>query len=339
VPTNGDTIKLDQFLKFMNLASTGGQAKQLVQYGHVEVNGVVETRRGRKLRDGDTVTVDQRTITVDLERLGREANQGQRGTSPAATAGQSPATTTDHPPETAAGDQPTPGTTPPPNLMPRTPDERWEDPDRVARFAEMDPDLRLVELLEQYPRPAGIRVLDLGCAGGRNSVALVEHGCDLMALDASQAMVTKTRERLAQLIGAVEAERRVRLGRMDELSWATDASFDLVVAFGILHEAQDDAEWERSLTEVVRVLRPGGRLLLSTLSPGTIINGEQLAPAAGSRRLHVTPGGVAKCLLEPSALDGEMAVRGLLPVVPTTTVQRDMEDGHRITTKALYSKG
>jgi len=61
------TIKLDQFLKFAGLAATGGQAKWLVQMGHVQVNGEVETRRGRKLHVGDTVTVEGRTLRVELQ--------------------------------------------------------------------------------------------------------------------------------------------------------------------------------------------------------------------------------------------------------------------------------
>jgi ribosome-associated protein len=53
----GDTIKLDQFLKLMGAVQTGGQAKLLIQSGEVEVNGQVETRRGRKLTIGDRVLV------------------------------------------------------------------------------------------------------------------------------------------------------------------------------------------------------------------------------------------------------------------------------------------
>ena len=61
-----ETIKLDQFLKFMGEVSTGGQAKILIKYGDVEVNGEVETRRGRKLVTGDQVLVNGKTLTVNL---------------------------------------------------------------------------------------------------------------------------------------------------------------------------------------------------------------------------------------------------------------------------------
>ena len=56
---NKNTIKLDQFLKLVGVASTGGQAKMMIFDGAVKVNGVLETRRGRKLVSGDRVTVEQ----------------------------------------------------------------------------------------------------------------------------------------------------------------------------------------------------------------------------------------------------------------------------------------
>ena len=48
-------MKLDQFLKWKNLVSSGGEAKVLIKSGAVKVNGEVETRRGRKLNKGDKV--------------------------------------------------------------------------------------------------------------------------------------------------------------------------------------------------------------------------------------------------------------------------------------------
>ena len=64
--TSDRTIKLDQFLKFQGIASTGGQAKVLIQSGDVEVNNAMEIRRGRKLQAGDTVTVMGQTFVVEF---------------------------------------------------------------------------------------------------------------------------------------------------------------------------------------------------------------------------------------------------------------------------------
>ncbi|MBF2050664.1 RNA-binding S4 domain-containing protein [Leptolyngbya sp. 7M] len=54
---NPNSIKLDQFLKWVGVVQTGGEAKLLIQQGQVSVNGAVETRRGRKLVEGDRVAV------------------------------------------------------------------------------------------------------------------------------------------------------------------------------------------------------------------------------------------------------------------------------------------
>ncbi len=62
-------IKLDQFLKWVGVAPTGGQAKLMITGGDVLVNGEIETRRGRKLVTGDRVTVADETFTVNLDNL------------------------------------------------------------------------------------------------------------------------------------------------------------------------------------------------------------------------------------------------------------------------------
>ncbi len=63
---NPTIIKLDQFLKFAGIVQTGGQAKMLIQAGEVRVNGEMETRRGRKLHNGDQVEVVGQILMVKL---------------------------------------------------------------------------------------------------------------------------------------------------------------------------------------------------------------------------------------------------------------------------------
>ena len=57
-------IKRQDLLKFAGLVETGGQAKILIQDGYVTVNGEICTMRGKKIRNGDIVTLDDDTLEV-----------------------------------------------------------------------------------------------------------------------------------------------------------------------------------------------------------------------------------------------------------------------------------
>ena len=60
-------IKLDSLLKFAGLVSTGGEAKELIADGQVQVCGEVCTMRGKKIRPGDVVELDGQQLTVSYE--------------------------------------------------------------------------------------------------------------------------------------------------------------------------------------------------------------------------------------------------------------------------------
>ena len=60
-------MKLDQFLKWNNLVSSGGEAKICIKSGKVKVNGEIELKRGRKLNSGDRVNFLKNEIIFEKE--------------------------------------------------------------------------------------------------------------------------------------------------------------------------------------------------------------------------------------------------------------------------------
>ncbi len=58
-------IKLGQALKAAGLVDSGVTAKEVIQNGEVKVNGETDTRRGRKLYDGDMVEFMNQTIKIE----------------------------------------------------------------------------------------------------------------------------------------------------------------------------------------------------------------------------------------------------------------------------------
>ena len=71
-----DSHSLDQFLKWQGLVFTGGEAKQRIQGGECTVNGLIETRRGRKLALGRSGRVRRTDADVVPPNTANRAEQG-----------------------------------------------------------------------------------------------------------------------------------------------------------------------------------------------------------------------------------------------------------------------
>lgn len=110
-------------------------------------------------------------------------------------------------------------------------------------------------LLAATSLAAGSRLLDTGCGSGASSrLAAGEFGLMVEGVDVSRAAIRRARERTAHDQGAV----RFRTGDLTELPYPA-ARFDAVLTECVLPTLPKQA----ALTELRRVLRPGGYLLLS----------------------------------------------------------------------------
>ncbi|MQY14122.1 Ubiquinone/menaquinone biosynthesis C-methyltransferase UbiE [Streptomyces sp. RB5] len=150
------------------------------------------------------------------------------------------------------------------------PDTGNHHPTRVNdydSFAEAYSALNDTSLLNAYyERPAmlalagdvaGRRVLDAGCGSGPLALALRDRGAVVSGIDVSAAMVGLARERLG---GEVD----LRVGDLREPLPFAEGAFDDVVSSLALHYLED---WGPTLAEMRRVLRPGGRLIVSVPHP------------------------------------------------------------------------
>lgn len=64
IKINTDFIKLDSFLKWCGAVSLGSEAKIYIQNEEVKVNNEIETRRGKKLYNGDTVEINNEIYKI-----------------------------------------------------------------------------------------------------------------------------------------------------------------------------------------------------------------------------------------------------------------------------------
>ena len=64
IPIRGEMIRLGQLLKLADVASSGGEARDLLEHEEILVNGEREMRRGRQLHYGDVVTLTDTTLEI-----------------------------------------------------------------------------------------------------------------------------------------------------------------------------------------------------------------------------------------------------------------------------------
>ena len=99
---------------------------------------------------------------------------------------------------------------------------------------------------------------DLGCGTGRAAEALAPFVARVCAVDPSEAMLLEAQRRLAELPNV-----SVKRGELEELPLA-NGELDAALVVLVLHHVAEPAA---ALSEVARVLKPGGRLLLVDLAP------------------------------------------------------------------------
>ena len=112
--------------------------------------------------------------------------------------------------------------------------------------------------------PAGARILDVGGGPGTYLEPLTRHGFDPWLCDLSDANVTAARAR-ATALSLSDVVRRVRQSDATTLTHYARASFDAALALGPFYHLLDHTARRRALSEIVRVVKPGGTLVLAVL--------------------------------------------------------------------------
>ena len=128
--------------------------------------------------------------------------------------------------------------------------EQWKS--ETGRRDWLKPESEVKEMAELLRNIGALTAMDLGCGIGRHSLFLASLGFSVFALDASDA--------------GVDFARSVALTQMQPVHFLTgsitdlpcaDESFDYLLAWNVIYHGNRDAV-QKSLSEIRRVLRPGG---------------------------------------------------------------------------------
>ncbi len=135
-----------------------------------------------------------------------------------------------------------------------------------------------------------VRILDVGCGGGRNIHYFLKNGSEVYGIDQDPNAVAAVRELAQQLVPGYDSAR-FSIAKAGELPF-NDASFDLVICSAVLHFARTDAQFDSMLRSMWRVLKTGGFFfarLASDIGIETLVqpkgNGRFLLPDGTTRYL------------------------------------------------------
>ena len=192
--------------------------------------------------------------------------------------------------------------------------------DRFAHIWTFPSRLRLFGLMDEYARDLrGKTVLDYGCGRGEASLKYLKAGADkVVGIDISSEYIAEAL-RTAEAAGFDSARFDFRAMDAHRLDFP-DASFDLVIGYGILHHLDADV----ALAEIHRALKPGGRVLLQEpLADHPLLKlFRRLTPNARTEDEAPFSGAEIKRLTERPEWRTELAYCGILeaPVAMLTSV-------------------
>jgi 2-polyprenyl-3-methyl-5-hydroxy-6-metoxy-1,4-benzoquinol methylase len=152
------------------------------------------------------------------------------------------------------------------------------------------------QLLKGRLQP-GMSLLDAGCGGGRNLVYFLRNGFKVYGVDRSADAIVQIKSLAVELVGGLENDP-FRVETVERMSFGND-TFDVVLSSAVLHFADDEEHWQSMVSEMWRVLKPGG-IFFARLASSVGIE-DQIQPIKG-RRYHL-PDGSDRFLVDFEMLD------------------------------------
>ncbi len=125
-------------------------------------------------------------------------------------------------------------------------------------------DIYLLDLILKGTYSDQARILDAGSGGGRNSVWLLNNGYDVVCVDRDAATIDALKKHWASR-ELNNTDERFFASELDALPFE-DNSFDHIICSAVLHFAESHAHFQSMMSELVRVLKPGGTLFIRMTS-------------------------------------------------------------------------
>lgn len=135
--------------------------------------------------------------------------------------------------------------------------KRYEISTDVVHYGPLCPGEDKLHLLGDIK---GKTVIDLGCGGGQNAVALAKMGAEVTAVDFSQEQIKLAENLASELNASID----FITGEISDLSRLPESTFEIAISACAIAYVPDI---ESTFAEAFRILKPGGKFILSDMNP------------------------------------------------------------------------
>ncbi len=119
--------------------------------------------------------------------------------------------------------------------------------------------------------PEKAKVLDAGCGEGRNLTYCLKNGMDVFGIDQNPEAI-QLLKLIAKQHAVQDIDARFQVMKLDKILFP-DETFDVIICSAVLHFAKSHEHFHKMVSELVRLLKPGGKIFIRTMSDHYLVKG------------------------------------------------------------------
>jgi tellurite methyltransferase len=190
-------------------------------------------------------------------------------------------------------------------------------------------DIYLLDQILKGRFPTNHKILDAGCGEGRNLIFFLRNNYRVYGIDSNEDAIRMLKY-LAGSVNHTYPLKRFAVGDVVNMPWKNH-KFDAVISSAVLHFAENEIHFKQMVSELDRVLKPGGLLFARMATDVGIV--EQAKPLGDGK--YLLPDGSVRFLLTHKLLDEIMTLHSFEFVEPYKAV---VVDGSRSMSTLVLKK-
>ncbi|MGM0579363.1 MAG: class I SAM-dependent methyltransferase [Bacteroidota bacterium] len=125
-------------------------------------------------------------------------------------------------------------------------------------------DLYWLDFILKGYLPDNAKILDAGCGEGRNLTFCFKNGMDVFGIDQNPEAINLLKL-LAKKYKLKDIDARFQVMKLDKILFPS-LTFDVVICSAVLHFAKNTDQFEKMVKEIVRLLKPNGKIFIRTMT-------------------------------------------------------------------------